>query len=75
MDRTVQERLGIDAAQVEDAGADLHGVACLGLRQRVLHRDARRVMVEAFAGIDAAGLHEPCADALIVGGRGAARER
>ena len=33
------------------------------------------MVVEAVAGIDAAGLHEPRAEALIVGGGGAARER
>ncbi len=75
MDGTVQERFGIDAAQIEDAGADLERVAGLRLRQRVLNRDARRVVVEAVAGVDAARLHEPGADALVVGGGGAARER
>src|SRR5688500_6988207 len=65
----MQERLRVHAAQVENTGADFDGVTGLGLRERVLDRDARRVLIEAIAGVYAAGLHEPGTDALVVSGR------
>ena len=65
---SMYEGLRVDAAQIEDAAADLDGVAGLGLCERIANRHARRVVIEAVAGVDAARLHEARADGLVMRG-------
>ena len=69
---SMYEGLRVDAAQIEDAAADLDGVAGLGLCERIANRHARRVVIEAVAGVDAARLHEARTYRLVMRGESCA---